>query len=118
MSKFFISECVLDGAGARIQVGGEIDHATSPQLSAGIAEALELSRPLVLDLSSTTFVDSTAIGVLVDASERVDAAGLGPLAIVCADERVLRIFEMTGLDRVVALWETAEEARSGATTSA
>src|SRR5580693_7421626 len=102
MGFFYISDELALGGGedggevAVVVAGGEIDYAASPQLKARIAGHVEAGRTrLVLDLSTVTFIDSTAIGVLMGAVMRLHEAGGGSLAVVCAEEnrRVLRIFE-------------------------
>jgi len=96
-------------------MSGELDYAASPQLRQRIDGHLEAGRRrLVLDLSEVTFIDSTAIGVLLGAVTRLNEAGGGALEIVCADEnaRVLRIFAITGIDSMIALHSTREEAFS------
>jgi anti-anti-sigma factor len=95
--------------------GGEIDFAASPQLRERIAEHVNAGRKhLVLDLSTATFIDSTAIGVLVGAVARLRENGGGSLAIVCAEdnERVLGIFEIAGVESLFALYPSREEALS------
>src|SRR5256885_15901603 len=67
-------------------------------------------RRLVLDLSDVTFIDSTAIGVIAGAVEKLDEAGGGALAIVCTHEKVMQIFEITGLDSVITVHPSREEA--------
>jgi anti-sigma B factor antagonist len=63
----------------------------------------------VVDLKRATFIDSTTLGVLIAAVKRVRPVG-GTLAIVCADENVRRIFELTGLDKVFPIRSSREEA--------
>ena len=52
----------------------------------------------MVDLSKATFIDSTTLGVLVGGVKRLRPAG-GSLALVCTDENITKIFEITGLDR-------------------
>jgi anti-sigma B factor antagonist len=68
----------------------------------------------VLDLSMVTFIDSTAIGVLVGAVMRLREVEGGSLTVVCADEnqRVLRIFEIAGVESLITLHSSREEALS------
>jgi anti-sigma B factor antagonist len=93
--------------------GGEIDYAASPQLKERIAARIDegITR-VVLDLSTVTFIDSTAIGALVSAAMRLRELGEGTLAIVCPEEnrRVLRIFEIAGVESLIALHSSREEA--------
>jgi anti-sigma B factor antagonist len=126
MGFFYISdELALGGEedGGEVAVvvaGGEIDYAASPQLKARIAEYVEAGRTrLVLDLSTVTFIDSTAIGVLMGAVMRLDELGGGSVAVVCAEEnkRVLRIFEIVGIDSLLELHSSREEAISALATA-
>ena len=61
------------------------------------------------------FLDSTGLGVLVGALKRLRAAG-GTLGLVCAHERLLKIFRITALDRVFALFDTVEAATQASGT--
>src|ERR1017187_899305 len=118
MRSFFISdntaiEDTTDGDLAIVAMGGELDYEASPQLRARLVGAIKAGgRRLVLDLSDVTFIDSTAIGVLAGAIARLDEAGGGSLAVVCTHEKVLQIFEITGLDSVITLHRSRDEAVS------
>jgi anti-sigma B factor antagonist len=118
MRTFFISdnlpvEETSDGDLAILAMGGELDYEASPQLRARLVGAIKAGgRRLVLDLSDVTFIDSTAIGVLAGTVARLDEAGGGSLAVVSTHEKVLQIFEITGLDSVISLHSSREEAVS------
>lgn len=92
--------------------GGELDYAASPQFRERIAEAIGAGMPLVVDLSPTTFIDSTAIGALVGAVMRLREHGGGSLAVVCSEknERVLRTFDMAGVTGLIPLYPSREAA--------
>jgi anti-sigma B factor antagonist len=93
--------------------GGELDYAASPQVREHLSSRIDAGmRHLVLDLSGTTFIDSTAIGVLVAAVMKLHELDGGSLMVVCAEEnrRVLRIFEIAGIDSLITLHRTREEA--------
>jgi anti-sigma B factor antagonist len=119
MGFFYISDDgTVDGAehGNDVVVlvaGGEIDYSASPQLSERLADRIDggITR-VVLDLSTVTFIDSTAIGALAATATRLRELGAGTLAVVCPDEnrRVLRIFEIAGVDSVIALHNSREDA--------
>jgi anti-sigma B factor antagonist len=98
---------------AILTMGGEIDYAASPQLKEQLAGRIRSGvRHLVLDLSDATFIDSTAIGVLVGAAVKLTDTDRGLLLIVATNRNVLQIFELTGLDRMVGLHSSREEALS------
>jgi anti-sigma B factor antagonist len=126
MSFFYISDDVsTDGWEhsediAMLVAGGDIDFEASPQLRELLADRIHAgARRLVLDLSKVTFIDSTAIGVLVGAVMRLHEEGGGSLAVVCEEEnrRVLRIFEIAGVDSLIALHRSREEALLELTTA-
>ena len=115
MRTFYIGDEVqVEDAGedlAILVVGGEVDFEVSPQLKARMMKTIKAGRRrLVLDLSDVTFIDSTAIGVIAGAVEKLDEAGGGSLAIVCTHEKVMQIFEITGLDSVITVHPSREEA--------
>jgi len=116
---FQISRRELDGRTSVLAVAGELDLSSAPDLKWALADALDASDQVVVDLSLVTFLDSTALGVLVGVQRRL-AAGTG-LPIVCADANVLRIFELTGLVGTFELFSTLElalESARGNTTAA
>jgi anti-sigma B factor antagonist len=83
-----------------VSPAGELDLYTCPEFKEELLRVIsEGARHVVVDLSLTTFVDSTALGVLLRGVERLKAAD-GRLSVVCPDENVLRVFEVTGLHRV------------------
>jgi anti-sigma B factor antagonist len=122
MTSFFISEDqaveTTPGGDAVLLVGGEIDYEASPQLRERIFEHItpSISR-VVLDLSLATFIDSTAIGVLVGASNRLHEVSGGSLAAICTDENVLRIFEIAGIDTMLTLYGSRDEAFAAHTSA-
>lgn len=93
-----------------VTVVGELDVATAPELREELDRiAARGGRETVVDLLAVSFVDSTALGILVEASRKLKARG-GSLRIVCDDRRIARIMEITGLDRVLRVHATLREA--------
>jgi anti-sigma B factor antagonist len=100
---------------AILVVGGEVDFEVSPQLKARLMRAIKGgSRRLILDLTDVTFIDSTAIGVLAGTVEKLDELGGGSLGVVTDHEKVVQIFEITGLDNVVTIHASRDEALAAA----
>jgi anti-sigma B factor antagonist len=92
-----------------ISVEGELDLATAPRLKWMLIDSLQAGQSqLVVDLSQTSFMDSTALGVLVAVNRSLDADAA--LAIACPRATVLRIFELSGMDAVFAIFATLDEA--------
>lgn len=95
-----------------IAVSGEIDVATAPQLRECLHGVIaQGDATVVLDLLGVTFLDSTALGVLVGALKRCREAG-GDLQVVVADPRIMKIFEITGLTSVFTIADTVQAAGS------
>lgn len=91
-----------------LEVGGELDLYTAPRLSSQVGELIALGAAgLVVDLTETTFIDSTALHVFLDAKKRIRAEG-GDLAVVCPNPQVRRIFEVTGVDGLLPLCRSVE----------
>lgn len=88
-----------------VQVAGELDVASAPQLAETIKQSPQNAR-LVVDLSETTFVGSTGASVLIHAHQQLAEAG-GELRIVLGGHRATRlVFTTLGLDNVLDLHET------------
>ena len=115
---FKVSSAELAGGVASVIVGGEVDLSTAPELKEVLNGVIDGGARFVLvDLSKATFIDSTTLGVLMGAVKRVRPDG-GELAIACADPNIRKIFEITLLDRVFAIFDTpvagAEHLRASA----
>lgn len=106
---FEISDRTI-GAVPVAAVTGEIDVATAPALRERLQQLVGESAPtVVVDLSGVSFLDSTALGVLVGAHKRCREAG-GQLRLVITEPRILKVFEITGLTEIFPIYETADEA--------
>ncbi|HEX2358184.1 MAG TPA: STAS domain-containing protein [Solirubrobacterales bacterium] len=94
-------EIALDRSDSKIPVlvvSGEHDLNTAGDLRARLDELLAAGEPVIVDLSAATFVDSSILGVVLDARRRAEEAGLG-FAVAQSDgaEAVARVLEITGL---------------------
>lgn len=99
-------------AGGRwvVDVGGEVDVHTAPELE-GVLSALveDGNYQLVVDLADVDFLDSTGLGVLVKTLKRVREHS-GSLAVVTTTDRISKVFRITGLDTAIALHDDVESA--------
>ncbi len=83
-----------------VHVDGEVDVYTAPQLRRYLDAQIQRGcRDLVVDLSAVTFIDSTGLGVLVGRLRMMLTQG-GQLRLVGPTERVLKVFTITGVDRL------------------
>jgi len=93
-----------------IALAGEVDLYTAPELKQELLNAIAGgAKEVIVDLSETTFIDSTTLGVLVGGVKRLRPNG-GRLSVVCSDPNITKIFEITGLDRVFPIYPTRAEA--------
>jgi len=93
-----------------ISLSGEVDLYTAPEFKQQLLEVIDQGgRDVIVDLSNTTFIDSTTLGVLVGGVKRL-RTNEGQLSLVCSDRNITKIFEITGLDRVFAIHPTREAA--------
>jgi anti-sigma B factor antagonist len=117
---FLITRRELADDTSLLSVEGDLDLASAPSLKWALADLQSAgSRHVVVDLARVTFIDSTALGVLVGAQRALDPGV--KLAIACSEENVLRIFELTGLDGMFEIVPTLQEALGyvqGSTTAA
>jgi anti-sigma B factor antagonist len=109
-AEFALSEEPLGEGRHVVAVRGEIDLFTAPELKQVLAESIEAGRVrIIVDLTETTFLDSTALGVLIGAVKRLRSRD-GALAIVNTDDNIAKTFEITGLDQIFTILPTREEA--------
>lgn len=106
---FQIAESEVHGVPV-VSVSGEIDVATAPPLRDRLQALTASGRTtVVVDLLGVTFLDSTALGVLVGALKRCRESG-GELPLVIAEPRILKVFEITGLTGVFSIHESVDGA--------
>jgi anti-sigma B factor antagonist len=106
---FSIAQRDLDEHLSVIEIEGELDLATAPRLKWILIDGLAAGRTsFVVDLSRASFMDSTALGVLVGVNRSLDVGAR--LAIVCSGDAVAKIFELSGMDGVFAIFPTLEQA--------
>jgi anti-sigma B factor antagonist len=87
-----------------LNLSGEVDMATVGPLRQATKAALASGdyKTLVFDLTHLTFIDSTALHVLAETNRGMKRAG-GGTKIVCDSGNLLKVFELTGLDRVFTI---------------
>ena len=101
-----------------LAVEGELDIATAPRMIAALNEAFaELTTPLVVDLSSVDFMDSTGLALLMNAYRRVRRRGHG-FAIVCPGGPISRVFEIADMVESLNVCPDRASARQAATQAA
>lgn len=115
---FSISDQELDSRTHLLELTGEVDLYNAPAFKQRLVAAIEGGKDeIIVDLTDVSFIDSTTLGVLVGGIKRLRPNG-GTLRLVCSNQNITKIFEITGLDRVFPLHETREEAISEARAGA
>jgi anti-sigma B factor antagonist len=110
---FGVNDQAVDERTHVVAPRGEVDAVTAPQLGRrllGLAD--EGKTRLVVDLTNVTFMDSTGIGVLLNALRQLTMKK-GGLVLVCPTERILRPFQVTGLVEHLRIFGTREQALGG-----
>lgn len=100
------------GGAMLLEAAGEIDLGTAPNLVDEVREALEQSETTlcVLDLTAVTFLASAGLAALTEAA-RYAGRLREPLRLVVDSNRpVIRPIELTGLDQILALYHSVDEA--------
>lgn len=93
-----------------VTVSGEIDVYTAPKLREKLISLVETgSCQLIMDMEGVEFLDSTGLGVLVGGLKRIRAQD-GWIDLVCTQHRILRIFKITGLNKVFSIHNSVPEA--------
>jgi anti-sigma B factor antagonist len=96
--------------GSVVAVTGELDAYVASELADRLlAEIREHGDRVAVDLSDATFIDSTCLGVLLQAGRELRRPDRR-LGVVCTDVTIRKIFAITGTDRVLRICETTEEA--------
>jgi anti-sigma B factor antagonist len=95
-----------------VNVSGELDQATAPQLREAFDAAVENDEAAVLvDLAGCEFIDSTGLSLLVEVERRLAEEKRG-FGVCCARSEVARLLELTGIDSAVSLFESREDGLS------
>jgi anti-sigma B factor antagonist len=102
----------VDDSLASVMIEGEHDLSTAPELRGHLSTLLSDGTSAVVDLSAATFVDSSVLAALIEASQLGSEQGLGFSVALPAetDEAVRRVIEVTGLGDAIELCETRESA--------
>jgi anti-sigma B factor antagonist len=103
----------LDGGMHVFAISGELDQATAEELREPLRAAINgETRGVVIDMTKCGFIDSTGLGVIVEAWKQLQERNgeQAAFAICCPEPEVRRLLEVTGLDQAIPLRDTREEA--------
>jgi anti-sigma B factor antagonist len=106
---FAITDRRIDDDTHVVAVTGEIDLFTAPEFKQRVSAPIDAGRSnVIVDLTATTFIDSSSLGVLIG----------GSLVVVCDNEAIVKTFRITGLDGVFTLVRSLDDALNGDAVSA
>jgi anti-sigma B factor antagonist len=99
-----------------VQVSGVLDLATTPELRSSLQHALdEGARAVVLDLTGVRFIDSTTLGMIAWLHTQVQERG-GRVCVAATEPIVLRVLELTSMDRVIRIYDSSQAAEDDLAT--
>jgi anti-sigma B factor antagonist len=108
--EFSIEDRRIGGEAHVVAVTGEVDLFTAPEFKQRVMAPIAAGVDrVVVDLTETTFIDSSSLGVLIGAHRRLKGRG-GRLVVACDDEAIVKTFRITGLDGVFTLTDSVEAA--------
>ena len=93
-----------------VAVTGDLDLWSAPSLEQRLGACLERGQYwIVVDLSRASFLDSSGLGALTNSMRRIERKG-GRLVVINTDPQLRRVFELTGLKRVLNVVPDRERA--------
>src|SRR5215203_6440716 len=108
--EFAIEDRQIDGKAHIVAVSGEVDLFTAPEFKQRVMAPIAAGIDhVIVDLTETTFVDSSSLGVLIGAHRRLKSRG-GQLVVASSTEAIVKTFRITGLDGVFKLVDSVETA--------
>ncbi len=99
------------GTNLIIGLMGELDHHSAEEVRNKIDDAIERDKinKVILDFSGVTFMDSSGIGVVIGRFKRLSMKN-GNLAVVNVNKNINKVFELSGLYKIVKSYDTVEDA--------
>lgn len=93
---------------AVLHARGELELATATQFQSALTELIEDGGVVVVDCAEVTFIDSSALRVLVQARLRLESSAL--LRLIIPRPSIRRIFELSGLAPEFSIYDSFEDA--------
>jgi anti-sigma B factor antagonist len=93
------------GAAEVVTLAGELDMAHAPTVVETLDALADHERPVVVDLTDLTFIDSSGIHAILRPRPQQ-----GSVLLVCPPGNIQRVLTVTKIDRVLPVYETLDEA--------
>lgn len=98
-----------------LKVQGEMDIYTAPRVRSRMVDLVDQGKyNIIVDLQKVDFLDSSGLGVLVGGLKRVKPHK-GSIVLVINEDKILKIFKITGLTKVFPIFDTEKKAVSSIT---
>lgn len=85
-----------------IALSGRLDTTTAPQLEEALASALDGVADMVFDFSQIEYISSAGLRILLNTQKKISAAG-GSMKLVCVNDVVREVFEVTGFINILTI---------------
>lgn len=113
VQQFHLEPMSAGGGGAVLRVGGEIDVYTAPKLREAVIALVDAGAShIIADLREVEFLDSTGLGALIGAQNRLRTQD-GSFRLVITSDRIIRLFRITGLLKVFEIHPSVLDAVAG-----
>lgn len=94
-----------------VYLAGELDHHNAEEVRVKIDDAIDINQTskVILDFTEVTFMDSSGIGVIVGRLKKISSKD-GKMCIANINNRVYRVFELSGLFKIIKTYNSVREA--------
>ena len=94
-----------------VSMAGELDHHSAEEVRNKIDDRLDRDNitKLIMDFSKVSFMDSSGIGVVIGRYKKLNMKK-GSICIARVSESVKRVFELSGMFKIIRLYDSIEEA--------
>jgi anti-sigma B factor antagonist len=111
-AEFSVSAERLASGGLVVHVQGQVDLYVAPDLKQRLLDAIDRADGrVIVDVTASTFLDSTALSTLFSAHRRASRRG-GRVVLVNTNEDIARTLSITGLDAILDVVDSEAEARA------
>lgn len=94
-----------------VTLAGELDHHSAEEVRVKIDDRIDREniKKMVFDFSGVTFMDSSGIGVVIGRYKKLSMRK-GELSIVSVNNSIKRVFELSGMFKIIKVYENLDEA--------
>lgn len=94
-----------------VELSGELDHHSAQEVRVKVDDRLDRFdvKKLIFDFSEVTFMDSSGIGVIIGRYKKLSIRS-GVVAIANIPNAIKRIFDLSGIFKVIKVYKSVEEA--------